>query len=118
MKQVCTDITNIKVRILRECTFPVATYGCESWTISVTLVRVRGCKELNPATINAEVNALISKTSNNKYVQTDTDGSVMNHYQTAWAFIVLAGDITVQGVSWAFLAMSSNMIMETKNQQT
>uniref|UniRef100_A0A0B7B4H9 Uncharacterized protein n=1 Tax=Arion vulgaris TaxID=1028688 RepID=A0A0B7B4H9_9EUPU len=26
-----------KVRLLRTCIFPVATYGCESWTIIQTL---------------------------------------------------------------------------------
>lgn len=57
---------------------------------------------MNPAAVNTNVIALISKNFNDADVVINTDGSVVYHHQSYWAFITLAGGRTIQKVSGAF----------------
>ena len=85
---------------LLNCTFSCITTLDRKW------------KEKNAIVVNAEVNALISENSGDGDVLIYTDGSVVRHHRSAWAFTARSACQTVYEASGAYLMTTSSMTME------
>ena len=88
----------------------VPTDFCTSFSVCIQLDRK--CRQENPAAVEAEVQALIFENSLDSDAVIYTDGSVVRHVRSSWAFTARAGGRIVKEDSGAFTETTSSLTME------
>src|SRR5579871_4624984 len=107
--------------IIRLVCEPTDIYSGEEWIsmpdksdvkITTVITLDRSCRERTPTAVDAEVRALIEENTDDEDVVIYTDGSVVRHQQSAWAFSARARNRTVKEGSGAFAVTTSSLTME------
>jgi ribonuclease HI len=83
---------------------------CTSFSVRITLDRA--CRRQNPAVVEAEVQGLIFENSSDGDVVIYTDGSVVRHMRSSWAFTAQVSGRVVEEDSGAFALTTSSLTME------
>ena len=79
---------------------------------SVIITLNRECRQLNPVSVEAEVQALIFENSSVGDVVIYTDGSVVQHTRSSWAFTAQVGGRTIKEDSGAVAVTTSSLTVE------
>jgi ribonuclease HI len=89
----------------------VLTAECDA-SISVCIKLSRECRQQNPVAVEAEVQALIFENSPEAEAVIYTDGSVVRHTRSSWAFTAQVKGKTKMEDSGAFSVTTSSLTME------
>src|SRR5579871_565052 len=73
----------------------------------------RASKKNNPVAVEAEVQALVDENSQGNDIVIYTDGSVIRHVRSSWAYTARSAGEIVREASGAFAATTSSVAMET-----
>ena len=81
-------------------------------SFSVCIELDKECRQHNPLVVEAEVQALISENASEHDVIIYTDGSVIRHVRSSWAFTAQVGGDVVKEDSGGFAVTTSSLTME------
>src|SRR5579871_4514953 len=81
--------------------------------LKVIITLDRTSKKNTPVAVEAEVQALVYETSQGNDIVISTDGSVIRHVRSSWAYTARSGGRIVQEASGDFAVTTSSMTMET-----
>ena len=81
-------------------------------SFSVCIELDKECRQHNPLVVEAEVQALISENASDHDVIIYTDGSVIRHVPSSWAFTAQVGGDVVKEDSGGFAVTTSSLTME------